>query len=695
MRILLTGEYELFGSKMAERLKKEGHEIIFLCDREISDEALAGRKEKFYYLPYNDERCEEVFRIANLDMVIYNNFRSEDKDKDKFISGLIRLTYLAKRYQVKKFVTVYMGDGIGLVNKEGFLADSSYKAGVIYCQPDAAGSMKAVNVCLYNVYGPDCKQGLVFDVLSSLHNEQKAIINGNKDNECVFTYINDAVEAVYQAAIDKECQNIYHFIPEKIQTINDAAVIISETMKKNVVVEGLEDNIVQYKAEKNPLGWVDRHSFADGLNATVKWLEQYWEKQAVASSKNRQSGVLERFKASLENCGLFAILVFISIVINKSTSVDAYIGLDYSYIYIMVMGLLYGKKQSLPATFAAMILLTYTTLARGADFVGLFYESTHIVHLASYLFVGVFTGYVADNHERLIHDAAKSVENLAERYDFLEERYLETVDFKDKLYRQIINSNDSIGRVYQIASKLSAIEVEEVFTAANDILMEIMEVDSAAIYICGRSPYFLRLKTRSGNTESLPKSLRIEQFQYLEQVIKNEDIFINRQLEAGFPDMAAPIIYENRVIAVMQIYGVKFENFDRQHEVLLKVTAMLIADALGLAYRYETDIRDKKYVPSTRVLRAEEFNKVWQNISQRDMKKPIMLKIESEAAVTELSSVFEKILREDDYLGLGKSNQLYLLIEDVDADVVEIVRKRISDVGINTTIVQEAEKCLA
>jgi len=374
--------------------------------------------------------------------------------------------------------------------------------------------------------------------------------------------------------------------------------------------------------------------------------------------------------------------------------VNATIGLDFNYVYIAAMGLLYGKRQSMPAALLSAGLLIYSFLLHGADIVGLLYLPQHMLHFASYLFVAVFTGYTTDSKNRTIENMEYRNQRAQERYEFLEDMYSENIKIKNKLYHQIVNSDDSIGRAYQIIKKLDSVELEDVYTQAAEVTAELLNAEQVAIYIVGKNAYYLRQKVRRGEKVSeLPRSLKIEEFPYLQELMAKQSIFVNKKLEEGLPDLAAPVVFQNKVIAVIQIFDLDFEKWNLSQQNLLAVTARLIASALGKAYQYEEGIQSRKYIENTRIIRREEFIKICREVRRRQQ----VLNNSAQAAYLRITGAEEPevldrklagVVRTEDFIGEYEGST-YILLLDITPAIVEQVRQRLSGAGVETAVVAE------
>ena len=247
--------------------------------------------------------------------------------------------------------------------------------------------------------------------------------------------------------------------------------------------------------------------------------------------------------------------------------------------------------------------------------------------------------------------------------------------------------------MYRIIRGLDSVELENVFTKAAEVTAEILSVERVALYVVGKNGLYLRQKVRCGSgMEQVPRSLRIADTPYLEEVLYAKRIFFNRKLQKNLPDLAAPIVYDNKVIAVIEIFGLDFSQWSLAQQNLLSLTARLIASAMGKAYRYEESRQSSKYLPNTRILQEAEFYKIRLEIVERCQMQQVPVPIEflrlelAGRSYEEMDQLLAATARAEDFLGLYEG-ELYLLLIDIAKDTVENVRQRLRQKGIQSQAV--------
>ena len=717
-KVLITGGCGFLGQAMAERFMKEGWEVHLLDDRSSARMGRLSNGTHFYPYSVTEPRCEEIFRIHNIDVVIHNAERSTSLKKEGYMEnseinflGLEHMLHLSSRYRVKKFFLASTGS---LIDHGRLAADEeadSLVANLRTMQKDINEQYALywknifgldVTVLRFStVYGPGQlpEHGVVSRLLHAALYREPFRFNGSELQTRDFLYIDDAAFAVYQAAVRKYNGDRLNVSSNTTTTFRDLLELCKAFVPEPEIIWDKEEVGDFQRATldnarcRQELGWQQKADLSTGIRQTCAWYKawQLKERQAVQDElrKTERQKKLDAVRPYIENLLMFVVMVVIMLS-QKGSVVNTSIGLDFNYVYIAAMGILYGKKQAIPAVILSTILLCYSFTQNGADLVSLLYLPQHLLHFAAYLFIGVLTGYITDTRGLQLESEVYQKNRLHERYAFLETRYEESIEVKEKLYHQIVNSDDSIGRIYRIIRKLDSVELENVFTKAAEVTAEILDTERVAVYIVGRDGQYLRQKVRHGaGMETIPRSLRIADFPYLDGVLHEHRMFFNRKLEKGLPDLAAPIVQDNTVIAVVEIFGLDFSQWTLAQQNLLSVTARLIATAMGKAYRYEESRQSSKYLPNTRILQQDEFHKICLEIAERCQMQKIVIPIkflQIELAGRDyetMDQLLSSVVRAEDFLGIYE-HKLYLLLIDAAEDTLALVQKRLLNKGVQS-----------
>ena len=273
--------------------------------------------------------------------------------------------------------------------------------------------------------------------------------------------------------------------------------------------------------------------------------------------------------------------------------------------------------------------------------------------------------------------------------------YDRNAEIKDGLYHRIVNSDDSIGRIYRIVKKLDSVSVENVFTQAAVVASSILDVRNIAVYVMGSEQHYLRQKVHMGElAEKAPRSLSVKGTSYLADVVQKKEIYVNRELVKDVPDLAAPVVWNGDVIAVVEVFGMDFSQWSIDQMNLLSITTRLIAASMGRAYQYEAEAAGRRYIEGTRVMREDEFRRILSELSERRRLaggfNMSMLRVDMDGMnVDSFDERCGTLVRSEDFIG-EMSGDIYILLPDADDEITRMVQQRLSYAGIKTEAVEVA-----
>lgn len=717
-RVLLTGGYGFLGRAAAACFAKEGWEVHIIDDG--TSEPMEPLKAKHRFYPYSvlDERCEEVFRVRNFDVVLHLAERSTALESGAYLEnagvnfpGLAHMLALSTKYHVGKFLLISTGSVFAAdakdPGKDGETA-GHLRAMQKYVNEEYARrwgqnfDLRVTVLRLSTIYGPGQlpTHGFVAKFIMQALLGKSYEFFGSPDETRDFLYIDDAAYAIYSAAERNHAADVVNISSNTAVSYAAFEKCAAEIFPvRPTSFMGAPENpalsfgraVLDNSVCRNELGWRVNVPLAEGLRRTYDWYQNYLKEKAkrdaAVQAADQRKELWNKILPYLEHAGLFAAAA--GIVVWQGNTVNSMIRMDFNYIYIAVLGLLYGKQHSLPAVGLASLLLGYSLLIGGTDVVSLLYLPEYLLHFASYLFMGVLTGYITDTRDRELEDERYKRSRALERYEFLYAMYQESIEIKDKLYRQITNSNDSIGRVYRIVKRLDSVEPENVFTQAVAVTAEIMEAENVVLYVKGSNPWYFRQKIRRGSAvEDLPRSLKVEETPYLREMIADKRLFVNRQLKEGMPDIAAPIIYEDEVIAVVELHALDFDLWTFYRQNLLSMTARLIATAIGHAYFYEQAVQEKRFLPGTsRILREEQYRRIVEELEERAAAPQTAMSLVylnldvANGDWQALDGKLTGVVRVEDYIG-QVGNVAQILLTDVNDKVVAMVQERLKEKGV-------------
>ena len=651
------------------------------------------------------EQTRELLRIYNIPVLIYvwpaERQAAERMNALQRLADVLALTYeyaveavyfISTAAAVKGEMSERAADGMALVAEKAVKVWSEWAV------------IPLTIIRLPEVYGPDSgpQDGLV---ARTLYASLKKKVLPRMDDETTprdFLYSADAVYGIYRA-VARGCQGeeLNLGTGEGLSARGFADWVRNVTEIPDIYDDAASfksfpyvQPVLESKKAQHELGWRLKYDRKSGLAQTWDYIQAKVEADQLEAQARKQRikwRVLGREIIPYVENAVGAILMAGIAYWQQGTTVNPQTQLDLNFVYIGAMGLLYGKRQSFIAMMAAAFIFIMGSLARGGELISLTYVPENILHLTAYLFTAALTGYFADAR-RFEREAVEWQKRQSqERQSFMKELYEDNLAVKDKLYRQIVNTDDSIGRLYRIIKQLDSVEQENIFTQATAVTSQILNVDDIAIYVVGKDGHFLRQKVRMGKLAARqPRSLRVEDYSYLQVLLQEQTIFVNKDLLKDTPDLAAPIVYQDKVIAVITIFGLGFEQWSLYQQNLLSITTRLISASMARAYRYEQEVQEKRFVAGTRILQAEEFRKIIQELQNRrtlqeDLTVAVLKVVMDDLDYEGLDRRLGHVIRNEDFVGVG-SDGVYILLPDADKKITAMVQERLQGAGVATTV---------
>lgn len=677
--VLLTGDDALWSRPLQALFEKEGW--------------------RFWTGEPDSCKTEETIRLHNIEVLLYAaTGPSEGREEAAPMERLLKTLSICSRRKVR---SVYLLSSTGAVADSGHRLPDDRNAAMAERIATAWAELTGGHLTvlrLPEVYGPvrSDAAGLAGEWMRAVRNGTPVRPLSDDTGRRDLLYVDDAVYGIYQAVsrcYEGEPLNLVTGSPVDARSFRRliGGITGHEPVFSTEEAVPFGMPVLSADAAKRNLGWRPKYDLKTGLQLTWKAMQDGGKTEPA--QKEHEVSVFRRFlRAAVpyaENLAGF-VLMAMAAHLQNGASEHADIALDLNFVYIGAMGILYGRGQALLAMGLSAVLLG-GLLRAGNDLIGLLYVPTVLLHLIAYLFTAVLTGYFSDSRRQEREAFHWQQQQSRERYDFLKNLYEETLAVKDRLYRQIVNEGDSIGRLYRIIRKLDRVELESVFTRAAEVTAEILDVEDIAVYVLEPQQQYLRQKVRHGEQAARqPRSLRVEHVSYLQGVIRDKTVYVNRELTKDTPDLAAPIVWQDRVIAVIEIFDLRFNQWSLSQQNLLSVTARLISSAMGRAYQYETEIQSQRYFGATRILKEEEFRKILAELKERRRVQgelPVSsLRVDMTGLNYErLDEKLDRIVRSEDFVGV-LDGCVYILLPDAQEEIAGLVQERLARHGIRTEI---------
>ncbi|WP_239617861.1 NAD-dependent epimerase/dehydratase family protein [Cohnella mopanensis] len=725
MNVIITGGYGFIGSFVAERFYKEGHQIYIIDNLSSGQKSNVSIPHKFYHMSAHDLNCEQVFQSISPDVVVHlaaqvdvvTSVKKPHADTQSNILGLVNILRCAHKTKAKKFIFASSAAVYGPYDevslKEDLLCSPVSPYGInkylgeYYCAKwmELYG-LQTLCFRFSNVYGPrqgsKGEGGVVSIFMERIRDGKELNVYGDGRQTRDFIYVEDIVDGIYRGANSEEVTGVYNLSTNTETSVNQLIEIIGNLQEPGKVIyhDSRPGDIYRSSLDntrvKRDLDWVPIYTIQNGLTKTYEWfMESIAQKQGKKeeAKERKEKGAINwwpRLRPYFENLAVFAIVALLSLygpAVLKYEDME-----DFKIIYIILLGIFYGTKQSVLAAVLSTGLYFYSSLGNGREWISLLYDPEALFVIAMYMFVSLIVGFVSDKSRRDYSQVSNELLAVNEKYVFLKKINADNQKVKEELQRRLINSKDSIGRIHGIIKALESMEPEEIVISSVSVLSNLMETDKISVYSVNDSD-FLRMMIKSNAVNfNLPKTIRLSEYPHFQEVVSSGKLFVNKAMDLSLPMLAAPICHEGKVVALVSLHEPSFDKLNMHYENLFKVTIDMIAGSLSRAFRYVGATRNERYVDETRVLSPAFFEQVLQiRISAKQQYNTdfVLLDIDSSnQSVTMLANQISGNLRESDSLGIIKE-RLVLLLSNSNTVEADSVIQRLNKRGIMATIIDE------
>lgn len=703
MKVLIIGGYGFIGSHTAERFYKEGNEISIIDNMTGENHCIPDIKHKHYKLDARSWSCGSFIKNGNFDVAVFLSGKDVlNGDTEAFnynVNMLSNMLELCSRYNVKKFILISSINIYSLhkgVIKEDSPINPSDMQGVNFCMMEEycnkwrkSTDMQIVILRTSLVYGEeqDLSKGIVSQMLFASKGETVKL---NKDKQYHLIYIGDLVDAIFRSTGDAT-EGIYNILSDEIVLGEELASFIPSSVfieyitdKQNIKNELEYDN----SKAKTELEWVPIYSFTQGYGRTLVW---YNEKIRLKTQK-KKNVIWRKFLSrtdtipTLENLALFLICAFITYL---GTLGVGSISVDFRILYIIVVGVFFGTRQSMLAAGLSCLLLIAERMLVGVPLKSVMYDLNIMLLNVNYLIIGVSVGYMVERKNATIDVKENEIEHLKEDYNYLYMLYDENRKINAEFEERILQYGDSYGRLFSIVSELDTLSPDKVLFSTFDVLKQILNVNKISIYLINKEHTYLRRAAATSDSGNfIPRSARIDDYPQWKNIIIEKEIYKNDSFNPSMPAMAAPIVYDERVIALVLIEEMEFEKLSLYYYNLFKVVISLVSASITKAYLYEEAIVENSYFPGTLIMREEEFKKLI-NIRYEAMQNKLtvftILQVEDcndYETIKSKAKLASSKIRENDYLGIWEDGRLYILLSNTNEEDTKTVVNRLEKAGV-------------
>ncbi|MBH1941530.1 NAD-dependent epimerase/dehydratase family protein [Mobilitalea sibirica] len=705
MKVIYLGTCNSLASKLVDRLVKEEDQVYIIAKQDFDKYTKPALHYKWYKYNSNDIGLKKIFSSISPDVVIFAGdiFLKETwqycTDTNEYLSRLLNILNLSSIHNVNKFIYLSTNEvySVGnLTHKETDLKHpTTYKGELCSIGEELVmgfhekHQMNAVILRLENIYGTHVmeeEQDFVSNIVKDYY--RKGIYKANKNKILYPIHIKDCVEAIYRAK-DYTPSFIYNVGCSDALSEYQVAVILKETLKINAKIEPYEGEIISYAMNadkiKSELEWVGYHRFSSVISQSDMNLTYQQEPEIP---KIRRIIPKKPILISLENIIVFILFALITMLFSNHSFLKT---MDVMTIYIILIALLLGVRQSMLSVILSFGFYLGQHGIAGWNILNVLTNIDFIMTLARYIFMGIAVGYAVDHYRTMLQEKDTEYEYLRKEYQEIREINEDNILIKREYEKRILTYKTSLPKLYSIISRLTVLEPETIFAEAIDVIKDIMDTDTVAVYLGNEKSSYIRLIASSKPDAVFKgKSINLKEYPAMRDKINSNELFIGSQWDDQEPSLAAPIFHEGKCIAIIIINKMKFKSLNLYQLNLFRTLTVLISSSIAKAKEYEAAVRSSQYIDETEILNAKEFEKLIK-IKQEGKKKGIadysIIKLKAEEDIKDTYYKVVNSTRNTDFFGVNEKRELFVLLNNTSFDEVGYVLERLRQNDIEAEII--------
>lgn len=573
MELLLTGNVSPRSDGILRHQKKAYTCICF------------GSEEKW-------EELERTYSTYDFDAVIYLSMTLENEenifDETKYLEMTLEL---CRKHKVHKFIYIISN----ALTKESEASKSNlnilYDACESLCMEFAReGEHQVTMLKVPFLYSMQFTDNTLSNWVKDAIEKQEVSLPSDRIVLTDFLCEEDLGE-ILNRIVDKKQEKQYQMIVlsgNNDYTIEQVGQMLREQIPGTIVSFDKQVSYVptsmKEETAKKQYGFVPKHKLTEDLPVLIRRRKKQLKKQEGKKEKLIHFKYGSYAKSVAELGLMFVITVLLSMWTRDNIMISF---LDFRFLFVVAVGLRGGLSAGLLAAVLSCGDYVYeNVVSMHLDIV--FCNVQNWLVFASYLLLGAITGHIKDKHDNELKFVKEEKELLEKKYIILNEQYVKVLESKEGYNNQIIGYQDSFGKLYSIVKKLDSTLSSEVFYEAVNVMEEMLENNSVAIYSIPKMGDYARLSVCSKPLyNKLGKSLVLSQYPDMIKQLRENKAFVNMACKEGYPVYAAPIYRDDELLGMILLMNVQEGQMTKEFSNQFFILSELIKDSLIRAMEQE------------------------------------------------------------------------------------------------------------
>lgn len=721
MNILLIGGDSRITDAVIDKFNKDNHRIYWLTGRKEKGRSRRRVFEKYNFL-YTDGNMKDIIESASPDVILFmgaydTNFDwryDGQAEALRYTTAMVNILSAYSMYGGGRFIylssqEVYDSTFANNIPETTAVSPRGFKAPAVSQGEGLCSNYRemqgadTVILRLDNIYhvprkGQETGSPCFEMCLEALRTGR---ISADSRKKFSMLYLNDAVELIYKAAVSENMMHsCYHISSmEEIDELKLAG-LIKEKMGAGITV-------VDHSSGESTRRVLDGHRFSeefgqklfyhyeDGVEKVVQYMKRYSDSY-IAESENGGgwSGKLwHSAKVFVRNAvpfmeSLVCFLVFFWL--NGHTAGSQYFSkLDFFLLYVLLFAIVHGQQQ---AIFSALLAAVGYWFQQSYDRSGyeVLLDYNTYVWMVQLFIVGMAVGYMRDHLRHVTEDREEEIRYLYEKIEGIAKINDSNVRIKQNFETQLVNQRDSLGKIYEITSRLEKYAPEEVLFYAAQMLGQLMDSKDVAIYLVANKSYARLFSATSAEARKLGNSIKYDAMEQMYGELKEGRVYVNKEMDDRLPLVASAVYSEGGMQLILMLWGVPWQRMTLAETNRLTIIGTLIQNATLRASRYLENLRNQRYLEGTDVMTESAFSQLVRAFFEAKEKKLTecaLLEIRTEdRGYEQAAQALGANIRSSDYMGVMGDGKLYVLLSNTDAENARMVRERFARSGYDSLL---------
>ncbi len=568
-----------------------------------------------------------------------------------------------------------------------------------------------------------------YDIFHQVKHDEDIFLKGDPEQNITFLTMNDLTSLLFRLRdfweddetnfeilqVSDPFGITVEQLADAIERLKDEGNEPAQSKKYRVYVsqnsEGITPTASFHETEERMVFPEDDHRLRNKYHwfpkiSLLEELPELYEQYCIYEAREKKGRSLKRwirdrkihkkFVPVIELVGAFFVLEFLNMLMGNVVQFQM---IDIRLLYVVLMGTIHGMYVGLASGIFASFSLVLAYMRNGVDFLTLFYETPNWIPFIAYLVTGTVCGYVRMRDREDVAFMTQEVEAIKGKYYFISRLYGDTLHDKKEYKKQIMGSQDSFGKIYDVTRQLDVVHPQEMFLKVTQVLEKLLSNKTIILYSIGSgNKNFARLEVASRNVlDGAQKSIKLEDYRIAMEALEKDTVWVNKGLDPEYPMYIAAIRRQSGEIAMLVfLEKADASQMSLYYMNLLKILAGLIEASLIRAINYREAIREKQFIEGTKIMNMENFIetlKLRQNMKDENISMYMILRLDTKGrTLQEADEILRRCVRENDMLGMDGNGTIYLILSQATDETLPFVVKRLENVGIECSRVSKEEE---